>query len=182
MINNRGKGRFIFQVGLAISMRTASFSEFFPGRFVSKLEAAKDIRSIFQVVTQAVHEQMGMTRSGLELGLVELEDSQGRFIGCLHPMGTNQLLVNKLPLQLVRQTSPSICRSYLFVILLHEYLHTFGIWDEKETTEGGLAMIRQVFGDEHPATKLAEDIEHQIPFVTYPKQMSLPPGKEIEPL
>ena len=163
-------------------MRKANFNEFFPDRYGSKLEAAKDIPCIFEVVMQSVKEQMCFIRSGLELGLVELEGSHGHFIGCLHPYGTNMIVVNKLPLKRVRESSPQICKSYLFHMLLHEYLHTVGIWDEKVIREGVLAMTRQLFGDDHPATKLAEDIGRLLPFIVYPEQMSLPDGTEIEPL
>jgi hypothetical protein len=163
-------------------MRKTNFSEFFPDRYGSKLEAAEDIPQIFRVVMQAVQEQMGFVRSGLELGLVELEGSQGHFIGCLHPFGTNLLVVNRLPLKRVREASPKICRSYLFNVLIHEYLHTVGIWEEEQIHDGILALARQLFGDDHPATRLAEDIGLFFPFIIYPAQMLLPDGTEIEPL
>ena len=162
-------------------MRKATFSEFFPNRFISKLEAAKDIPSIFDVVMAAVQETMGFVRSGLELGLVEIDGSQGRYIGCLHPFGTNLIVVNKLPLERIKESSPQICKSYLFHVLLHEYLHTVGIWDEKTIHEGIVATTRQLFGEENPATKLAEDFAQLVPFVVYPPQMSLPEGTKIEP-
>jgi hypothetical protein len=163
-------------------MRKTSFSEFFPDRYGSKLEAAEDIPQIFKVVMQAVKEQMGFMRSGLELGLVELECHKGKFIGCLHPFGTNMILVNQLPLERVKESFPKICKSYLFHVLLHEYLHTVGLWDEKQIHEGILALTRQLFGEDHPATKLAEDIGQFFPFIIYPAQMSLPDGTKIEPL
>jgi hypothetical protein len=67
-------------------------------------------------------------------------------------------------------------------VLLHEYLHTVGIWDEKIIHEGIVAMTKQLFGNEHPVTKLAEDVVQLLPFVVYPPQMSLPEGTKIEPL
>jgi hypothetical protein len=163
-------------------MRKTNFSEFFPDRYGSKLEAAEDMPQILKVVMQAVQEEMGFVRSGLELGLVELEGNNGQFIGCLHPFGTNMIVVNKLPLKLVRDSSPRMCKSYLFNILLHEYLHTVGIWDEKLIHEGILALTRQLFGDDHVSTKLAEDMGLFFPFIIYPAQMPLPDGTEIEPL
>ena len=163
-------------------MRASSFGEFFPDRYKLKLEAANDIPCIFELVMKAVQETMGFIRSGLELGLVELEGSQGHFIGCLHPFGTNMILVNKLPLERVKDSSPQMCNSYIFHVLLHEYLHTVGIWDEKIIHEGVLVMTRQLFGGDYPATKLAEDIGQLLPFIVYPAQMRLPDGIEIEPL
>jgi hypothetical protein len=179
MIWLQGKGSFIFLIGFAMSMRASSFSEFFPDRYKLKLEAAKDIPEIFELVMKAVQETMGFIRSGLELGLVELAGSQGHFIGCLHPIGTNMIVVNRLPLERVKQSSPQICKSYLFHVLLHEYLHTVGIWNEKTIHEGVLATTRQLFGDDHPATKLAEDVRQLFPYITYPIQMRLPEGTEI---
>ncbi len=176
------KGSFIFQVGFAVPMRKTSFSEFFPDRYGLKLEAAKGIPGIFEVVMQAVQEQMGFTRSGLRLGLVELECSQGHFIGALHPLGTNMIVVNKLPLHRIRESSPHLCKPYVFHVLLHEYLHTVGIWDEKETHERVLAITKPLFGDDHPTTKMAEDIGQLLPLIIHPSQMRLPEGTEIEPL
>jgi hypothetical protein len=89
------------------------------------------------------------------------------------------IVVNKLALERVRESSPKLCKSYLFHVLLHEYLHTVGIWDEMVIREGVLAMTSQLFGDDHPATKLAEDIGQLLPFIIYPAQMCLPDGTEI---
>ncbi len=165
-----------------MSMRTASYNEFFPDRYRLRLDAAKDITGVFEVVMQAVKEQMGFIRSGLELGLFELEGMQGRFIGCLHPFGTNMIVLNKLALERVRGSSPQLCKSFLFHVLLHEYLHTVGIWDEVVIRDGILALTRQLFGDDHPTTKLAEDFERLLPFIVFPAQMRLPDGIEVETL
>lgn len=165
-----------------MSMRTASYNEFFPDRYRLKLDAAKDIPGVFEVVMQAAKDQMGFIRSGLELGLFELEGIQGRFIGCLHPFGTNMIVVNKLALEQVRESSPHLCKSYLFHVLLHEYLHTVGIWDEIVIHDGILALTRQLFGDDHPATKLAKNFEQLIPFIVFPAQMRLTDGIEVKPL
>jgi hypothetical protein len=161
-------------------MKASSFSVFFPDRYKLKLDMASDIPDIFEVVMQAVQEQMGFTRSGLMLGLVELGSCQGHFIGGLHPLGTNMIVLNKLPLRQVKESSPHIYKSYVFHVLMHEYLHTVGIWDEKETCERVLAITKPLFGDDHPATKLAEDIGQLLPLMIYPIQMRLPEGTEIE--
>jgi len=163
-------------------MRKTSFSEFFPDRYRMKLEAARDIPGIFEVVKQATQEQMGFTRSGLTLGLVELDASQGMFIGALHPFGTNMIVLNRLPLRRVRGSFPQLCKSYVFHVLVHEYLHTVGIWDEKETQERVLAITKPLFGDDHPVTRLAEEIAQLLPFIAYPTQMRLPDDVEIQQL
>jgi hypothetical protein len=163
-----------------MSMRATSYNEFFPDRYQLKLEAAKDIPSIFEIVMQSVKEQMGFVRSGLQLGLFELEDSQGRFIGCLHPFGTNMIVVNRLPLERVRESSPQLCKSYLFHVLLHEYLHTVGIWDEVVIRDGILSLAKQLFGDDDPSTRLAEDFERLLPFIVFPPKMHLPDGIDIK--
>jgi hypothetical protein len=61
-------------------------------------------------------------------------------------------------------------------------MHTVGIWDETVIRDGAVGMTRQLFGDDHPATRLAEDIGLFFPFVIYPAQMRLPEGTEIRPL
>jgi len=161
-------------------MRPTSFDDFFPERFKVKLENTQSIPDIFEVVKEAVWVRERVSRAGLMLGLADLGGSPGSFIGGLHPLGTNIILMNRLPLIRVRDHYPDLYKPYVFHVLLHEYLHTIGFWDEKETRDKVLEITRPLFGDDHPATKLAEDIHQFLPFVTYPAPMKLPEGTEIE--
>ena len=48
-------------------------------------------------------------------------------IGAFHPMGTNEIVLNR---RLLRSKTGIAERSHLFAILLHEYLHSLGFEDE----------------------------------------------------
>jgi hypothetical protein len=53
--------------------------------------------------------------------------------------------------------SPTHVKSFVYSILLHEYLHSLGVIDEKEVRN----LVREVsfatFGPTHPASKVATD-------------------------
>lgn len=161
-------------------MRRASPHEFFPDRYARRLEQAKGIPGIFEVVKDAVMETEGWSRSGLMLGLAEMGGSGDSFIGGLHPLGTNIIIMNKVPLRRVAESYPELYRPYVFHVLLHEYVHTIGIVDEVDTRQRVLSITRALFGEDHLATKVAEDIRRFLPFITYPTSLSLPEGVEIE--
>lgn len=163
-------------------MRRASHHEFFPDRYARRLESAKDIREIFQVVKDAVMDTEGWSRSGLTLGFAELDGSEGSLIGALHPLGTNLILLGPVPLRKVKESYTDLCKPYLFVVLMHEYVHTIGIVEQVDTRDRVLAIARTLFGEHHLVTKLAEDIKTYLPFVTYPTDLRLPEGTAIEPV
>lgn len=162
------------------AMRPRSIDEFFPKRFSLKLENAKTIPDIFEVVKEAVQVREGVTRAGLLLGLAELGGSADSFIGGLHPLGTNIIVLNKVPLRRVQDTNPELYKPYVFHVLLHEYLHTVGLVDEDGTRKRTLDITRSLFGADHLATKIAEDIGKYLPYITYPVRRPLPEGTQIE--
>ena len=45
--------------------------------------------------------------------------------------------------------------SYLFMILIHEYLHSFGIIDEVEVRKMTYNLVSSLLGEDHFATKIA---------------------------
>jgi len=154
--------------------------DFFPERFPKRLDEASNIPDIFQIVKDAVMLKEGWSRSGLMLGLAELGGSQDRFIGGLHPLGTNIILLNKVPLRRVQGSYPHLYKPYVLHVLMHEYLHTIGIIGEEGTRARVLAITEPLFGEEHLATKFAKDISQFLPFVTYSITTSLPEGTQIE--
>jgi hypothetical protein len=148
--------------------------------FSNRLEKARDLPEIFELVKDSVQARMGISRSGLMLGLADLGGDQGQWIGGLYPVATNVIVMNKRPLNVIRVTKPDMYKSYVYHILLHEYLHSLGILDEGETRRKAFEISKELFGDAHIATQIARDISTVIPFATYPGQMPMPPGVEIE--
>ncbi|HXZ23409.1 MAG TPA: hypothetical protein VEH08_01605 [Methanomassiliicoccales archaeon] len=161
-------------------MRGCSVDEFFPSRFPSKLEKAKTIADVYEVVKDAVHACEGWSRAGLMLGLAELGSDADSVVGGLHPLGSNIIILNKMPMRRVKEARPELLKPYLFHVLLHEYLHTIGIVEEELTQERVKEISLRLFGPEHLVTKLAEDITQFLPFIRYPFELPLPEGTEIE--
>jgi len=88
-------------------------------RYPKKLETAKDLADIFEIVKEAVQARTGLSRAGLMLGLAELGGSGNSFIGGLYPVATNIIVMNKGPMQRILQDAPHLYKPYVFHILLH---------------------------------------------------------------
>lgn len=136
--------------------------------FESKLERAKDIPDIFELVKQAVRKTTGEERSGLMLGLSNLGGGLEGFVGAYYPVATNIIVMNTMPLDRIRQTDPSLYKPYVFHILLHEYIHALGTIDEGATRDKASEISAKVFGAAHPATELSKDMTKYMPKLVFP--------------
>lgn len=113
---------------------------------------------IFEKVRKDVRKVTGRHRAGLSLGLVEMGMQQGGFIGGMHfPPGTD-IVMNRTPLKvLLEQTSEDIVWAYTYHILLHEYIHSLGIYDEEQCRAVTLNITEKIYDDlSHPALVLAK--------------------------
>ncbi len=150
------------------------------GRFPAKLERAKDLADIFEIVKEAVLVRTGLSRAGLMLGLAEMGGNGNSFVGGLYPVATNIIVMNRGPMNRIRQECPEWYKPYVFHILLHEYIHAIGYLDEALTRKKALEISKDLFGPEHMATKMAENLWGYIPFVAYPVPQPMPHGLQIE--
>jgi len=118
-----------------------------------RLERAESFGEIFSVVKRAVREVLGVRRAGLELLLVDLPGE----IGAMHQVGSNAIIMNRRHLQAIMRSSRNRLEvnSYIFLILLHEYLHSLGVLDEGEVAALSMKVIREALGEGHPAYKMA---------------------------
>ena len=85
------------------------------------LDTAKSYGDIFALVKKAVKLSLSQHRMGLMLYLGNLPMRVGAF----HPLGTNDIVLNRRLLDASSKTKPQ-WKAYVFSILLHEYLHTLG--------------------------------------------------------
>jgi len=160
-------------------MRANNLVEFFPERYARRLASSKSIYQIFELVRDAVKEQVGVVRTGLELGIVELEDQGGKVPLALHPLGCNLIVINRRAVELAGKESPERLRAMLFHSLLYEYLQTIGFVPEPEVKGKVTEISLALFGREHLVTKMAEDLEGVLPGTTHSKRMALPAGTEV---
>ena len=122
------------------------------------------IPKIYEVVKKAVWFILRRTRPGLMLGLVDLGGGGNAWIGGYHVVASNAIVMNRRPLDYIKEKHPELYRPYIFVILLHEYIHTLGYHDETETRAVTLHIAREIFG-QHLITNLAQNISAYLPYL-----------------
>lgn len=120
--------------------------------FIAELENCNDFGEIFSLVKKAVNKSLGEHRVGLMLYLGNLPMG----IGAFHPLGTNDIVLNRRLLNRIsREKSSSERRAFIFSILLHEYLHSLGYVDEREVRGLVYQICAENFGKEHYVTEAA---------------------------
>ncbi|MBS7623665.1 hypothetical protein KEJ39_08365 [Candidatus Bathyarchaeota archaeon] len=125
------------------------------GSCKTALQESSDFREVFEVVRRSVKELLGVERRGLELYLRELP----LHVGAFHRIGTNIIVMNRTLIDLIVESQASISeiKSFIYSILLHEYLHSLGVYDELQVRRLTYQISRQTLGEDHPATILAEN-------------------------
>jgi hypothetical protein len=128
----------------------------------------KELISIFENVKDVVRKNEGRSRAGLMLGLQELGSSMQGFIGAYYPVNSNIIVMNKTVLRRIIETNPDLLEPYSFHVLLHEYIHSLGIFDEVMTRSKTYEICRKQFGEEHVITELSKDMRKFFPSLVYP--------------
>jgi hypothetical protein len=120
--------------------------------YVDKLQNISGFDDAFELVKLAVEQKFKMHRAGLCLVLQGLPSN----LGAYHVLGSNMIIVNKRILSLIKgiKTTEQY-NSYLFTVLAHEYLHSFGIIDEFRVRNMTYELCRSILGDNHPSTIMA---------------------------
>lgn len=119
-----------------------------------EVENAPDFESIFKVVKRIVEERLGLRRAGLMLIIADAPTGVLAF----HEVGSNAIVLNRRHLeQWVHGRVRAELNSYIFVILLHEYLHSLGILDEREVRSLVKTLVGEHFDVNHIASKIAMD-------------------------
>ncbi|MEM0383429.1 MAG: hypothetical protein QXS57_05515 [Candidatus Caldarchaeum sp.] len=135
--------------------------------YEQRLEKATSFEEVYRLVKALVMERYGLRRAGMGLVLADLPSQ----LLAYHEVGSNSIVVNRTLLNAVSSISKSrkIVNSYVFVILLHEYLHTLG-FDERQTRELVKEAVSSVFPFEHPATRLATSSVYEV----FPELRNIP--------
>jgi hypothetical protein len=120
-----------------------------------KLQGLKDFNKVFEFVKYSVNSVFEMKRAGLSLMLHRMPAR----VGAYHVLGSNVIAINSILLDQVKKYSSSNdeYNSYVFTVLLHEYLHSFGILDENKVRQMSVELCEKFFGEERMVTVIAED-------------------------
>ena len=148
--------------------------------FPELLENAKTLADIFEVVKSAAWKSLRGSRGGLMLGLANLGNYPKGFFGAFYTVGTNIIVMNKIPLQRIKETHPKLYKPYAFHVLLHEYLHTLGYLNEGVVRKKVLEVTKDLFGAEHLATQIAADTSRFFPNLAYPNIRWQPENLKID--
>jgi len=149
-------------------------------QFPKRLDAAKDLADIFELVKEAVIVSLHKSRGGLMLGLADLGNHPQGLIGAFFPVGTNIIVMNKIPLARIKETKPEIYKPYIFHVLLHEYLHTLGWLDESTVRQLVYDVSKEIFGETHIATRIARDTAPFFKNLVYPSMTWQPENLKLE--
>ena len=115
---------------------------------------------IFETVKDDVRKIYDRHRAGLRLGLAEMGMFQGGFIGGMHFYPGTDIVMNISPLKIIleEKTDDIIIWAYTYHILLHEYIHSLGVLDEKQCKTITLNVSEKIFKNKnHPAVIMAEN-------------------------
>jgi hypothetical protein len=117
------------------------------------LSSAEGFDTIFEMVKEATERKLGMHRAGLTLVLGDIPNN----VGAYHQMGSNAIVMNRNLLRIVEKISRTRSKrnSYVFMILLHEYLHSLGYTSDRTVRELGKQIADQYLGRKHMAAEMA---------------------------
>ncbi len=125
------------------------------GSYSYRISNANDFKDIFEIVKDAVYNTFKLRRGGLSLLLQDMPS----FVGAYHVLGSNYIVVNRYVLNTVKHLAKTKdeYNAYLFVILVHEYLHSLGIVDEHKVRRMTYELCNTLLGKDHAATIMAKN-------------------------
>ena len=133
-----------------------------------ELEKADGFGEIFSLVKKSVERSIDRKRDGLMLALQYLPEELGAYYG----VGSNFIVMNKALLEKVAAYQDAkTFNSYVYYILMHEYLHSLGFLNESMVRQLSYEICRQILGEGHESTMMAKKgIASLIPIDPRPKR------------
>jgi len=137
-------------------------------KFQHELDAAKSYAEVWQIVKNTVETSLGKRRAGMMLFLDDLPLQ----LGAYHPVGTNNIVLNRSLVEIVEASEKSkrVINALVYNLLLHEYLHALGDLSEEGVKRTVVTVAQKCFGSEHVATVIAHkspwSLLKDIPFAT----------------
>jgi hypothetical protein len=122
--------------------------------FRSRIDEAEGFSRVWELVKDTVKASLGEKRLGMLLFLDDLP----LHLGAYHPLGTNNIVLNRSLVNIVEAVTKSkrLVNAFVYSLLTHEYLHALGHISEAEVRSLVYDVSRACFGDDHIVTTLAE--------------------------
>jgi|TARA_Y100000031_G_C8172457_1_gene362462 hypothetical protein len=148
--------------------------------FRQSLDKANNFAEIFQLVKNIVSDYVGKDQAGLLIGLSDLGVYGHAFLGAFYSLDANTIVINKRPLDTIKKKNPNLYNPYVFHVILHEYLHSLGIFEEEDVRILAYEITKNYFGKNHMATQIALDLEKFLPNLTLGTEFETPEDMNIE--
>lgn len=122
-------------------------------RFRERLETAASYAEVWETVKDTVEFALHKRRGGMLLFLDDLPIQ----LGAYHPLGTNNIVLNRVIVQIVEAAGEPrrVVNALVYNLLLHEYLHGLGEVSEVKVRQMVVDVAQECFGKEHIATQVA---------------------------
>ena len=122
-------------------------------RFRERLETAASYAEVWETVKDTVEFALHKRRGGMLLFLDDLPIQ----LGAYHPLGTNNIVLNRVIVQIVEAAGEPrrVVNALVYNLLLHEYLHGLGEISEVKVRQMVVDVAQECFGNQHIATQVA---------------------------
>jgi hypothetical protein len=119
-----------------------------------RLENAASYGEVWDIVKDGVDFSVHKRRAGMMLFLDDLPIQ----LGAYHPVGTNNIVLNRTLVQIVEATVESrrVVNALIYNLLVHEYLHALGEYSEVEVRRMVYEIAKKCFGEEYIVTEVAK--------------------------
>jgi len=123
-------------------------------RYRSRLERAESYGDVWDVVKDTVEFSIHKKRVGMMLFLDDLPIQ----LGAYHPIGTNNIVLNRVLVQIVEASveSKSVVNALVYNLLTHEYLHALGEYSEIDVRGMVYQIAKKCFGEDYVVTTVAK--------------------------
>jgi hypothetical protein len=118
-----------------------------------RLETAASYAEIWELVKDTVEYALQKRRSGMMLFLDDLNIQ----VGAYHPIGTNNIVLNRVLVQIVETAVKSklVLNALIYNLLVHEYMHALGELSEVAVRKLVIDIARKSFGEDNIVTQVA---------------------------
>ncbi|RLE70648.1 MAG: hypothetical protein DRJ43_01535 [Thermoprotei archaeon] len=127
-----------------------------PSHHSIRLAECEGLLPVLKLVVEAIERRIDARgRKRIRLGLQRMPDR----VLAYHVVGSNLIVLNERMLHKVKAASKGnkvLVNSYLYHVILHEYLHMLGILDERRVSELVCYVCERELGPDHPATLMSK--------------------------
>jgi hypothetical protein len=118
-----------------------------------RLDNGANYSEVWELVKDTVEYVFHNRRGSMMLFLDDLPIQ----LGAYHPLGTNNIVLNRVLVQIVEIAieNKKMVNALIYNLLVHEYLHALGEVSEVKVRSLVIEVCKKSFGDDYIATQLA---------------------------